>query len=452
MEPTPTVMQPLPNVSAPTTTRKNGRMTAKWKILFFLVGLGIFGAGLVYGLDPWHWRSADRGPSAAFYWDEALKAMEEREFGLAQQHLERCLETWPLNAEAHFLMARASRREQGPLYQPTWRKHLVEAAQLEWPKDQITFEIQLQQAQMGDIWSVESTLKEALKTKPAAEVDMILEALAEGYLRNHSLAKILELTGPWIDRSPEDWLPHLYRGHIQYREGSRTQAIEEYRTVLKLNPEHTGAKLLLAGALMDDGQFKEALALYEKLLQENTGDINALYGIANCQYSLSKTAAARAALKEILAVSKDDIKALFLQAKIEFADDRPEESLKWLRKAERLAPRESDITHTMIVVLQRLGKTEEAEKYIKHQQEILGLHDQLIKLRKQLRRDPSNADLRCQIGKINALLGRDDEAYEWFQTALRLNPTHPETLRAIEEWKERNPDVSGQPTVQSGKN
>ena len=215
MEPTPTVMNPLPNVSAPMATNFPSRLTGgKWRLLFLLLGLALLGAGVVYAMNPWNWRGLDQAPNGAFYWDEAQKAMEEREFGLAQQHLAKCLQTWPLNAEAHFLMARACRREQGPSYQSSWRKLLVEAAQLEWPKDQITFEIQLQQAQMGDVWSVESTLKEALKTKPAAEVDMILEALAEGYLKNHSLAKILELTGPWIERSPEDWLPHLYRGHI----------------------------------------------------------------------------------------------------------------------------------------------------------------------------------------------------------------------------------------------
>jgi tetratricopeptide (TPR) repeat protein len=453
MEPTPTVMNPLSNVSAPTATSHVSRMTRrKWQFLFLLLGLALLGVGVVYAMDPWNWRGGDRAPSAAFYWDEAHKAMEEREFGLAQQQLAKCLETWPLNAEAHFLMARACRREQGPFYLRPWQQHLIKAAQLEWPKEQINFEIQLQQAQMGDVWSVEGTLIEALKTKPASEVDMILEALAEGYLRNHSLAKILELTGPWIERSPEDWLPHLYRAHMQYREGSRTQAIEEYRTVLKLNPVHSGAQLLLAGALMDDGQFKEALAMYEAYLQENPGDTNGLFGLANCQFSLSKTAAARAALKEILDVSKDDIKALFLQAKIEFADDKPAESLKWLRKAERLAPRESDITNTMIVVLQRLNRTQEAEKYVKRQQEILELHDQLMKLRKQLRRDASNAELRYQIGKINADLGRDDEAHEWFQTALRLNPTHAETLKALEEWKERNPEAATQSPGKPTKN
>jgi tetratricopeptide (TPR) repeat protein len=452
MEPTPSVMNPQSEFRTSAMAVRVGSRPGKRTVAILFLGIAILsGVGVyLYAMDPWAWRIPDRETSAAKHWEEAQKAMEDREFSLAQKNLAHCLQIWPFNAEAHFLLARACRREQGPFYLRPWQQHLMEAAQLQWPKEQIDFEIQLQQAQMGDVWSVEPALQEALQSKSGPEVEMVLEALAEGYLRNHSLAKMLDLTGPWIERSPEAWLPHLYRAHMQYREGSRTQAIEEYRTVLKLNPVHSGAQLLLAGALMDDGQFKEALAMYQAYLQENPGDAKGLFGLANCQFSLSKTAAARAALKEILAVSKDDVKALFLQAKIEFADDKPAESLKWLRKAERLAPRESDITHTMIVVLQRLNRTEETEKYVKRQQEILDLHDQLGKLYKQLRREPSNPEVRFQIGRVFALLSRDDESYEWFQTALRLDPTHAQTLQALEEWKERNPEAapqsSGKPT------
>jgi tetratricopeptide (TPR) repeat protein len=412
----------------------------------------MLGMGVVYAMDPWHWRKVEGAPSAAFHWDEAHKAMQERDFAVAREHLAKCLDNWPLNAEAHFLMARACRRGQEPSYLRVWQQQLGEASQLQWPREQIDFETQLYQAQMGDVWSVEPALVPGLESRTDADVELILEALAEGYLKNHSLAKLVELTDWWMERFPDAWLPHLYRAQVQLREGSRTQAIEECRLVLKLNPDHSAARLLLAEALTGNGDFKEAQNVYETFLKENPGDANGLYGVAFCQYSLGKTAPARAALKEILAVSKDNYKALFLQGKIEFADDKPEEAFQWLRKAERLAPRESDITHTMIVVLQRLNRTEEAEKYVKRQQEILDLHDQLIKYRKQLRRDPFNVELRYQIGRLNMLLGRDDEAYQWFVMVLRLNPTHAETLKALEEWKERNPEATAQSPAPAAKN
>lgn len=424
-----------------------GKFSAWKHVLALLTLAGLGGIG-VYGLDPWGWRTTDRGLTVASLLARAQKAIEERDFGQAKNHLLHLLEVLPFNAEAHFLLAQTCRREEDF---GAWRAHLMVAGRLQWPQQQIDFEIQLQRAQSGDVWKVEAPLLEALKTKSAADVELILEVLAEGYLKNRSLTKIMELTGPWIDRSPDDWLPHVYRGHIQYREGSRTQAIAEYQTALKLNPEHNGAQLLLAGALMDDGQFKEALRLYEMFLRENPGDANGLWGLANCQFSLAQTAAARDILKPLLSVSPHFVKALVLMGKIELVDDKPEEALKLLRKAERLARGDADITHLMIIVLHRLNRTEDAEKYIKRQQEILHLSDDLNKVRKQLRRDPSNVDLVFQMGQLNIQLDRDDEAYDWFEMALRLDPTHAKTRMALEEWWAKNGEPAPSPPGQPGK-
>jgi tetratricopeptide (TPR) repeat protein len=196
---------------------------------------------------------------------------------------------------------------------------------------------------------------------------------------------------------------------------------------------------------MDDGRFDESLSLYESFLRENAGNADGLYGLANCQHSLGKTANARATLKELLAVSPDHLRALYLQAKVEFAEDKPAEAIKWLRRAERLAPREWTITNMMIPILQRLNQTEEAEKYIKRQEEILKWHGQLTDLRKQLRRDDANANLRFQIGRLNMLLGRDDEAFSWFQMVLRLQPNHAETLKALQELSDRSDKLAPPP-------
>jgi tetratricopeptide (TPR) repeat protein len=445
MEPTPSVISPHPEIAKSTLKPGTRTKAARRTIVFILLGLVVLAGVGVYLLDPWHWRAGASAPSAAVLWTQAQKAMDDREFAVARDRLHTYLEILPFSAEAHFLIARAWRREQAHNYQGPWQSHLLEASELQWPREQIDFESQLQRAQSGDVWSVEQPLLDGLDTRSEDDVELTLEALAEGYLKNHSLAKLMGLTTLWLDRFPDDWLPHLYRANLQAREGTRAKAIEEFQMVLKLNPDHDAARLMLAETMMDDGQLKEALALFESYLKENPGDPNALYGVANCQFSLGKSAAARAPLKQILRVSKSSIKPLVLQAKIEIVDNQPAEALRWLRQAERLAPREPDITHNMIIVLQQLNRTEEAEKYIKQRQDILDLHDQLIKFRKELRRDPFNIELRYQIGKINMLLSRDDEAYEWFQMVLRLDPKHAETLKALEEIRERNGEPAARP-------
>src|SRR6516225_10590640 len=118
-------MSPPANISSPIITAKSSRMTGwKWQFPLLLLGLAMLGMGVVYAMDPWHWRKVEGAPSAAFHWDEAHKAMQERDFAVAREHLAKCLDNWPLNAEAHFLMARACRRGQEPSYLRVWQQQL----------------------------------------------------------------------------------------------------------------------------------------------------------------------------------------------------------------------------------------------------------------------------------------------------------------------------------------
>lgn len=82
-------------------------------------------------------------------WRQARQANADREFPEAIAHLTHCLEAWPFNAEAHFLMARTCRRA-GHLN--LWKKHLDRAEALNWPALQIDLERKLRRAQVGDVW------------------------------------------------------------------------------------------------------------------------------------------------------------------------------------------------------------------------------------------------------------------------------------------------------------
>ena len=142
---------------------------------------------------------------------QAEAAILAREYPQALAHLRHCLELCPLNAEAHFLMARTSRRA-GRLQDS--RNHLERAAILYWPRAQIALEQQLQRAQVGDIWQLEDALLDRLNTHPPEEV-LILEALVNGLLENDRLIDVLVLTSAWMREFPRDWLPLVYRANAR---------------------------------------------------------------------------------------------------------------------------------------------------------------------------------------------------------------------------------------------
>jgi hypothetical protein len=90
-----------------------------WREALAIPVLTVLAGGAIWFLDPWHWRLKE-DPPAALHWRQAQKAIAERDFDEARKHLLKYLEELPFNAEAHFVMARASRRS---LDFRGWRQH-----------------------------------------------------------------------------------------------------------------------------------------------------------------------------------------------------------------------------------------------------------------------------------------------------------------------------------------
>ena len=123
---------------------------------------------------------------------------------MAKTHLEAVLAICPLNARAHFLMARTCRRTNDPAV----RQFLFLAESLGWPQDQIVLEQRLNQAETGDIWSVEEALLDELN-RLTPEEPVILEALLKGYLSSARFLDAVDIAGTWIKRFPGAWLIYI---------------------------------------------------------------------------------------------------------------------------------------------------------------------------------------------------------------------------------------------------
>ena len=79
-------------------------------MVFSLLGVFILAAVGVYALDLSPWRTRNPERSTAYHWEEAQKAIKERDFDVGRKHLQEYLKIVPFNAEACFLLARTCRR------------------------------------------------------------------------------------------------------------------------------------------------------------------------------------------------------------------------------------------------------------------------------------------------------------------------------------------------------
>src|SRR5262249_23047450 len=139
-----------------------------------------------------------------------------------------------------------------------WQTHLRAAEALQWPAEEIAFERQLMQAQVGKLVNVEAPLLAQLSAG-SAEEELILEALVKGYLEVYRLPDSAFRATQWIERQPVRWQPWLYRGRAHYLNHALGRAAADYRRALEIKPDHHLGRLWLASALLLGGQFAEAL-------------------------------------------------------------------------------------------------------------------------------------------------------------------------------------------------
>jgi tetratricopeptide (TPR) repeat protein len=364
----------------------------------------------------------------------------------AQERLRAVLAQWPLDAETHLLLARACRRADDL---DGWREHLHAAEVLQWPAADIDRERVLAAAQTGDLRRAERELDPWGGT--GDDWPLAAEALLKGYLVTYRLDDLLAGAQTWIDRRPDDWVPYYHRGEAYLYARLLARAADDFRRVLERNPGHPLARLRLAGALMVDGQFEDARKEFEAYLTGHPGHPEALAGLANCQFSLSQPAAARATLDRLFAVSPDDPAGCYLRAQLDLQTD-PRSALEWLARAERRAPRETDVTNALIRVLTQLGRLDDAACYQHRLEDLRAEFLALDEARRAVRHDPDNPALRFDAGERCMRLGRVQEAMNWFNSALAINPGHAAARSALADLTERPAvqvrsglDASGQP-------
>jgi tetratricopeptide (TPR) repeat protein len=394
-------------------------------IVLAMIGLGV---GLRLA-DPWRWRG-QKAPeeSIHYHWAQANRASDNGDVTLARSHLEAIWRICPHNAQVHFLMARTCRRDNDPVGQ----EYLFLAESLGWPRHQIVLEQRLWQAESGDTWSVEESLLEELNRLPPEE-RIILEGLVKGYLHSARFADAADIATMWIKRFPGDWLAYLYRGRAYQGQGSWQEAVTDYQDTLKIRPDLTGARLWYAQTLLAFQDFQNALDNYQVYSKMVPEDWEALFAIAECQFSLGQPGA-QATLENLLNKYPQHPGGLLLAARMDLAEDAPDRALVRLRKASALGPPDPEILQTLILALRKLNRQKEADQEEKEYGQILEKGKQLKELNEKIQLERADASLRYQAGMLSLELGQEKAAFDWFQSVFYIKPGHRPTHLALADY------------------
>ncbi|WP_460813958.1 tetratricopeptide repeat protein [Luteimonas pelagia] len=184
---------------------------------------------------------------------------------------------------------------------------------------------------------------------------------------------------------------------------------------------HEGARrdayLLEAELHRDAGDAEAEIATYARGLAAYPDDSALLYGRALAWERRDDIARAEADLRRILVAEPDNVAALnALGYTLTDRTDRHEEALELIDRARVAEPGNAAIIDSYGWVLYRLGRHEDA----------------LVELRRAfaLQKD---AEIAAHVAEVLWVLGRRDEAREWFDRARGIDPENRALRRALEQ-------------------
>ena len=166
---------------------------------------------------------------------DAERALGRYRLPEARGHLARCLRAWPRHFRAHLLAAQTARRLDD--FEAAER-HLARCQEIRGGlPDAVVLEQTLLRAQRGGMDPMTPYLRSLVEYDHPA-TPLILEAMARGYLRASRYLDAAAVLAVWLGRDPDDVQANFMLGWVREQIGPQQQAVDNYRRVVEVDPEH----------------------------------------------------------------------------------------------------------------------------------------------------------------------------------------------------------------------
>jgi tetratricopeptide (TPR) repeat protein len=397
-----------------------------WLLVALIV---LVGGAAVGGPYLWAW----------YHFRAGRTALERYHHAEARDHLEACLRIWPRDPNAHLLAARAARRA-GDFAEAS--RHLRECQRLQGPPNSDTvLEWSLYKAAMGDLEEIEDFLQGEARKYPAL-APLILEAMADGYLRVFRNLDALSCLDIWLEQQPDNVQALVQRGNAWLQCHSPQKAAPDYRRALELDPERQEVHWWLGLCLLDIGRYEEALGHLEQVRQQKPEDLDVQVRLGRCYSRLGRTKQARQMLEAVLARQADYGPALLTMGQIELLAGQPAEAEAWLHRAVKVLPNDYSINWSLAECLQQQGKGAEAKAQMARAQEIKNRTERLGEISTRLlSMRPHDPALHYELGKLLLDQGQTERGLSWLRSAVNKDPGYQPANQALADYYQAQGDA-----------
>lgn len=220
-----------------------------------------------------------------------------------------------------------------------------------------------------------------------------------------------------------------------HRQGDLQRAVEFYRQVLQLEPEHIDTLCCLGIAYLSLGQPKESVTCYEHVLRLQPEHVGALCDVAIAYAHLGRLDEAAASLRASIRLRPDHAEALNNLGVVLTQQGKFEAAVETYQNALRLKPDYAEGHNNLGLALVNLGRLEEAaasfREALRVRPDYTDAYNSLQKINVELWKQaaqarPQSAETLNDLGVSYANQGNLDEAVASYRKALQVNPNYAE--------------------------
>jgi len=387
-----------------------------------------FSFAAVIGFLVWNQKSY----RVRWHLSSAQQSLAKRDVQSALLSLEAARQLDPENGELEYLSARADRK-LGELDRV--RLHLQRAHSLGFDTKLLETEQWLAAAQAGQMSMAEPHLQDLLIDQRVDGAE-ICEAFVNGYFRNYTPTKALPLLEGWKQDYPQDERPYHLLGSYKNAVGDFAEAEKDFREALRRAPDSTEIRSSLADCLMRQHKFADAEVLLKQNLDSGIDSLDIRLQWAECLWEQGKVKQAGDEFQALQKIDAGDERVQWGLARLADYENNYEQALKYVEPLVEKSPFNVEYRRLLARELQAVGRQAEATG---HFQWISEATEQLLRmktLKKRLRTEPDDPELRYQLGHIYLNYESPEEGVQLLLSVVDLDPDHEQARAELFDYYE----------------
>ena len=245
------------------------------------------------------------------------------------------------------------------------------------------------------------------KSAPKEIVNALLTLYHQGKFDD-----VLLRSSQLIKEYPQTFVLHNIMGAISFEKDQKEVAIEHFRKVIELRPNHPYAYNNLGASLIDISEYKEAKSNLKKAIDLQPDYAEAYNNLGNVYIQTEEYKQAIAVYKNAIELNPQYYEAYNNLGVALGKNEQYEEAEKVLRKVIKLNPEFIEPLNNLGSILTCMEKFEEAK----------------VILTKSIKINSSNSEALSNLGDVHRKLNEYEQAIDFYKQAIKINPNYYEAF------------------------